>query len=284
LRNIIQFVGRHVNLILFLALQLFSIYLIVRYSQYHQAAFGKTFNKATNAVNSRYAHVTRYFDLQRVNDSLISVQEKLFNQQPSTRTKQDTAVAVHADSTRIDSAVYVQKYTYKSAFVISNSVAQYNNYLVVDKGSDDGIAVGMGVVNIHNQVVGIVTDVQEHYSAVMSVLHKDSHISGKLSKGGEVGTLFWDGALPNHIFLSGIPKSTRLSVGDMVITSGFSMAFPKGISIGRVESFTKESSSNFFRVHVKTAADFYNVPYVHIILHADAKGAQGLIEKIKNKP
>ncbi len=284
MRNIILFVGRHFNLILFLFLQLFSIYLIVRYSQYHQASFGRTFNRASHQINDRYARIARYFDLQRVNDSLIAVQENLFNKQASLQVLSDTIAHMHADTSKIDSIVYVQKYRYKSAFVVSNSVSQMNNYIVVDKGTEHGIGVGMGVVNMHNQLVGIVTDVDKQYAAIMSVLHKDSHISGKLQRGGEVGTLSWDGALPNHIFLTGIPKSAKVTVGDTVITSGFSTAFPKGVLIGRVTSFSSDPSSHFQTIKIKTAADFYNLPYVHLIIQADAQKAQNLIDKVQNKP
>ena len=97
------------------------------------------------------------------------------------------------------------------------------------------IKEGMGIIDPNSGVVGIVTDVSADYAVVMSLLHKDSHLSGKLLKGGETGTLNWDGKTPNIISLTGIPKSAKVAKGDTIISSGFSTSIPKGMMIGIVE-------------------------------------------------
>ena len=67
----------------------------------------------------------------------------------------------------------------------------------------------MGIVDPNNAVVGIITEVADDYAVVMSLLHKDSHISGKLLKAGETGHVTWDGKEPNIITLTDIPKSAK---------------------------------------------------------------------------
>ncbi|MEI2748740.1 MAG: rod shape-determining protein MreC [Ferruginibacter sp.] len=129
--------------------------------------------------------------------------------------------------------------------------------------------VGMGVVDPNNAVVGIVTDITDKYAVVMSLLHKDSHISGKLFKGGEAGTLNWDGKEPNIITLTNIPKSAKIVKGDSIITSGFSTTFPRGLMIGRVEGIYTEASNNYFKVKFRSAANFYNLQYVYVIENAE---------------
>ena len=137
--------------------------------------------------------------------------------------------------------------------------------MVLSRGSKDGIKEGMGVIDPNFSVVGIVTEVNQQYAVVMSLLHKDSHISGKLQKTGETGTLSWDGEMPNIITLNGIPKSAKINKGDTIISSGFSTALPKGIKIGNVEEVFKEKSTNFFKVKFRTSANFYNLQYVYVI-------------------
>ena len=123
----------------------------------------------------------------------------------------------------------------------------------------------MGIVDLNNSVVGAITEINGEFVVVMSLLHKDSRISGKLLKTGETGTVLWDGKHPNLVILSGIPKSTKVAKGDSVITSGFSTIFPKGILIGRIDEVFLEKSTNNFKIVVRTAANFHNLEYAYAI-------------------
>jgi rod shape-determining protein MreC len=149
---------------------------------------------------------------------------------------------------------------------------------------NDGLKVGMGVVDPNNAVVGIITEVDEKYAVVMSLLHKDSHISGKLAKGEETGTLNWDGTMVNYVTLNGIPNSAKIAKGDSIISSGFSTALPKGLKVGYVDAVFKETSTNLFRIKFKTAANFYNIQYVYVIENVDQEGVKQILDKIKTQP
>jgi rod shape-determining protein MreC len=142
---------------------------------------------------------------------------------------------------------------------------------------------GMGIVDPNNAVVGIITEVTDDYSVVMSMLHKDSRISGKLLKGGETGTLNWDGKEPNLVTLTNIPKSARIAKGDSIITSGFSTTFPKGMLIGRVEGVYTVPSSNYYKVKFHTAANFYNLQYVYAIYNEHQEPVNKIIDKLNKQ-
>ena len=81
---------------------------------------------------------------------------------------------------------------YISAKVISNSVQFRNNYFMLDKGYRAGIKKDMGVVTMDG-VVGIIIDVSENYSSGISLLHKDSRISGRIKKNDQLVNISWDG-------------------------------------------------------------------------------------------
>jgi len=261
-----------------------SIYFIVEYSKYHHAVFAGVSNKITGEVNRRYSNVQQYFYLKKTNDSLLKANEELYNKLKSDYALPDSASKIFIDSIRVDSVLKFRKYRYQAAKVISSSVSSQSNYLVLSIANLGNVKEGMGVVDPNNSVVGIITEVNKQYAVVMSLLHKDSHISGKLLKEGEVGTLNWDGVLPNIITLSGIPKSAKIAKGDTIISSGFSTAFPKGMKIGRVEAVYKETSTNYFRVKFRSTANFYNLQYVYIVQNADQDGVNEILDKIKIKP
>jgi rod shape-determining protein MreC len=258
--------------------------MIVQYSKYHHAAFGNFANNFSGNINKKYSNVQNYFYLRRINDSLLKANEMLYNKLKSDFTFPDTTSKGFIDSIRVDSMLQYKKFNYIGARVVSNSISSQSNYIVLAKGTNDNVKVGMGVVDPFNGVVGIITEVTEKYSVVMSLLHKDSHVSGKLLKGGETGTLNWDGKEVNLCTITGIPKSAKIIKGDEIVSSGFSTAFPRGLKLGKIESVYKETRTNYFRIIFRTAVDFNSLSYAYVIANADQDGVNEALNKIKKEP
>ena len=279
MRNIFLFIRSHFNFLLFVVLQIVCIYFIISYSKYHQASFGNFSNQMTGKIDKRYSNIENYFQLKRVNDSLVSANEKLYNKLRENYDIRDTLSRTVVDSIRNDSILQFRKFTYLSARVAANSVSTPSNFIILSRGKKQQFKIGMGIVDPNSAVVGIITDVSDDYSVVMSLLHKDSHISAKLFKTGETGTLSWDGKTPNIITLNGISKGVKINKGDSVITSGFSTTFPKGMLIGRVETIYNDNSSNSYVVKIRSAANFYNLQYAYAIDNAQAGEINRLLEK-----
>lgn len=283
MRNIFLFIRRYFNFLIFLFLQVFSIYFIIHYSNYHQAMFGNTANKVTGKVNEQYNKVEYYFQLKRTNDSLVRANEVLYNKLKADYDLPDSVSKAVLDTVKVDSVLQYRSYTYLHAKVVSNSVTTQNNFIVITGTNVPLMKVGTGIIDENNGVVGIITEISGNYAVVMSLLHKDSHVSGKLLKGGETGTLTWDGKEPNIITLTGIPKSAKIVKGDTIITSGFSTTFPKGMLLGRVDEVYNETSTNNFRIRFHTAANFYNLQYVYGILNRHQEPVNKLLDKVKKQ-
>ncbi len=282
MRNIFLFVRRYFNFLLFLLLQVLCIYFIVSYSKYHEAAFGYTANRLTGSVNKQYNKVEYYFQLKRTNDSLIKANEFLYNKLRSNYNIPDSVNKTFVDSIRIDSILQYRKFKYLSAKVVSSSTSSQSNYIILNGPNVREFKKGMGIVGVNNNAVGVITEVDGDYATVMSLLHKDSRINGKLFKGGETGTISWNGGQPNIISLSNIPKSAKINKGDTVLTSGLSAIFPKGIMIGRVNDVRPEKSTNNFKINLVTATDFYNLEYVYAIESADAEPVKKMLDNAKS--
>jgi len=282
-RNIFLFIRRYFNLLLFLFLQVFSIYLIVHYSRYHNAIFSSASNQLTGKVNKQFSRVEYYFQLKKTNDSLVKANAKLYNKLKADFELPDTTAKVFIDSLKVDSIEGYRKYRYYPAKVVYNSVAAQNNYLVLSRGLAQQVKIGMGVIDPNSGVVGVITDVSKDFAVVMSLLHKDSRISGKLLKGGETGTLNWDGKTPNIISLTGIAKSAKVAKGDTIISSGFSTSFPRGMMVGSVLEAIPEKSSSNYLIKFRSAANFYNLEYVYVIENKQAENIKDMLDNVKNK-
>lgn len=283
MRNIFLFIRRYANLLFFLLLQGFSIYLIVHYNRYQNAVFSNTANQLTGKVDEQYSKIKGYFFLRKTNDSLVKENAKLLNLLKADYLIPDSGNITKLDTVLVDSVKQYRRYSYMPAAVISSTVATQSNYIVLNRGTAQQLKKGMGVVDINNAAVGIITDVSDDYAVVMSLLHKDSHIDGKLLKGGETGTLTWEGDVPNIISINRISKSAKVAKGDTVITSGNSTTFPKGMLIGYVTEVIPEKSSNNYLIRFKTAADFHSLQYVYVIDNKQQEAVNQLLEKAKQQ-
>ncbi len=279
MRNIFLFIRRYFNVLLFVVLQVICLLLIVRYSKYHQAVFGSTANQITGKINAGYNNIEYYFHLRQTNDSLVKANEMLYNKLRYSFNLPDSVNREMLDSMKVDSLYPFRQYRFSSAKIIANDVTLPNNFLVLSKGSNDGFKPGMGVITAQGAVIGIITDVSNNYAVVMSLLHKDSKISGKLLKSGETGTLLWDGKEPNILVMNGVSKGAKPIAGDSIITSGFSTTFPKGLLLGRVISAKPDEGTSYLKITLRSAANFNTIEYGYVIDNFDAPGVNKLLEK-----
>ena len=284
MRNIFLFIRRFFNLIVFLLLQAFCIYLIVHYNRYHNAVASVYMNEITGRVNSQYAKVDDFLALKKKNQELQQQNERLLNLMKENFETPDTSTKIVTDSIPYDTLGNHRKWIYQAAKVVSNSVSAQNNFIVLGRGSGQQLKKDEGVIDPNNGVVGIVTDVSENYAVVMSLLHKDSKINALLKndpQGG--GTIVWDGNEPNYLSMINVRKSVKVTKGDTVFTSGITTTFPYGLMIGTVEQVAPEKSTNNYIIKIKSTANFYNLQYVYVIDNYQKEEINKLIEKAKSK-
>jgi len=246
--------------------------------------FGNTVNKLTGSINKQYDNVEYYFQLKKTNDSLVNANERLYNMLAQNYLIPDSVdVKQVVDTIKIDSIKQFRRFTYRQAKIVSNSVTAQNNYLVLFGNQVSHVKPGMGVVDANNGVIGNVTEISGNYAVVMSLLHSDSKLNGKLVKTGETGTVIWDGKNPDELIFTGISKGVKLAAGDSIITSGFSAIYPKGLLIGRIKYFQESKESSTYRIVLKPAANFHNIEYGYVIENAQQQEINKLLQNTKQK-
>jgi rod shape-determining protein MreC len=263
-RNIFLFIRRYFNFLFFLVLQIIALSFLFRYNKFHEAAFMGIANELTGRVSSRYSNVQYYFHLKKTNEALAAQNEQLLNQMKSNFQPADTAVQVVVDTTYVDTSGIQRRYVWRAARVVNNSVSLKNNYITIHRGEDQGVRKDMGVISPEG-IVGMVVNTSENYAVVMTMLNRQSSVSAKLKKGGEIGKVQWDGRSPDNVTMMNIPKSAEVAKGDSVVTSGYSLSFPPGILIGTVTNVVEDKTSNFVTLQIKPSTNFYNVEYVMVV-------------------
>lgn len=154
-------------------------------------------------------------------------------------------------------------YKWIPASIIKNTPNKQHNYLILNRGSNDGVETEMGVVT-HNAIVGVVGAVSEHYCYVISFLNPTQRVSAMVSDNSDIGLLSWNGTSPREATLSHVPLSSAAAVGDTVRTSGFSTIYPPDIPVGIVSSV--DAVSGMYKdLTVEMFHDVRNIKYVYIV-------------------
>ena len=154
-------------------------------------------------------------------------------------------------------------FSFIQAKVIRNTLNTPHNYLIIDKGSKDGVEEDMGVIT-PNGVVGITRGVSENYSYALSFKNHMMSISARLRQDGPVGTMAWDGKSRNTALLKEIPHHIQHTPGDTVYTSGYSAIFPAGIPVGTTENARIVNGSTY-EMDVNLFEDFNSLRYAIIV-------------------
>jgi len=259
MRNLINFFIRFYFFFLFVLLFSVSLILISRTHQHQRTLFLHSGNLIVGSVYKQVDHIQSYLSLKRVNEQLTNENTWLLHQTMASFMQKDQNEMVYHDT------LYIRRFKYINAGVINNSVMYRNNFLTLDKGSNDGVEKDMGVITAEG-VVGIVHNVSGHFSTVISLLHKDVQISVRLQKSNHIGTLSWEGGDYRTAVMSYIPSHVELSHGDTIVTSGFSTIFPQGIFIGTIGDYEIRRGDNFFTASVELALDFNRIANVFVVI------------------
>ena len=256
MRNLIQFINKNHVLLLFIMLELCALFMIVQNNHFQRAAFINSTNGVTAKTFQTLSNWKNYFSLKSVNEQLVLENAKL----KTLISKKET----------FDTIASVSPKKYIAAMIINNSVAKRNNYVTLDKGAKHGVEKGMGVVT-SNGVVGIIKEVSENFSSVLSILHGKSKTSVVLKNSYYFGSIEWKGGNYQNAVVNDIPSHVELNIGDTIITSGYSSIYPAEIPIGTISEINTKPNKNFHKIEIKFLEDFKKLKYVYITKGALSK-------------
>lgn len=235
------------------------------YSKSHEVFFGGWTNEIAGNINKYYNDWTYYLDLKATNAKLVAENASLRNQLAQNFISIDTNRKSGTLVLRKDSVEKIRKFYYYPAKVVGNTFTLQKNYIWVERGAKQGVKKDMAAINPDGSIVGIVVEVNDNYSKIMSLLHRNSKVSAMLKRDKVAGSIEWDGTDPSILLLKNISKSAAPKIGDTVLTSPYSSNFPSQLMVGRVTAIIKDPASNFLTLNVKAATNFFNLEYVYLV-------------------
>jgi len=270
MQQIVNFILKNSNRLLFLLLLVFSLFLTIQSHSYHKSRIISSANFLSGGVYEKINNISEYFSLRTQNDALAQENAKLRSILFNTK---DTSTIQKLDSIRGLNAtdIIVSK-------VIHNTYDSHENYLTINSGSVHGIKPDMGVVN-SSGIVGIIDDTSPKYATVISILNIKSQINAKIKKSNHFGSLIWDGKSTGFVQLIDIPRLAAIRKGDTIVTGGQSVIFPANINIGTIDKIYIDNKTNYYTLNVKLFNDMTNLGHVYVIKSKDREE----ILKLENK-
>lgn len=186
------------------------------------------------------------------------------NLQTEIITLQQQVSEIELLSALLDFARARPENAYQAAAVIGQDPSPFLHYVIINRGSDDGIRRGMPVV-AQQGLVGRVAQVTANAARVELITDPAAQVSVRLQPSQVDGVL--SGSIIGELGIDLIPQDAALQAGDLVFTSGIGGVYPSNILIGQVNSVRQEATALFQTATVQPAVDFSRLEIVLIIVN-----------------
>ena len=166
------------------------------------------------------------------------------------------------------------QYEYIAATVIGREISPFLQYIIIDKGIEDGVRYGMPVVT-QQGLVGRVDAVIANAARIKLITDSTSVVNVQLQSANVEAQLI--GSLTGDVSLNMIPIDETIEPGDVILTSGLGGNYPPNIFIGQVLSTQRRNNALFQTATVQPIVDFSSINAVLVVTNFEAVDISPLI-------
>lgn len=172
-----------------------------------------------------------------------------------------------------ESSIFPAGSTFCAARVIGRSPTRWEDWIQIDKGSADGLAVNQPVVGATGPtddslagkgLVGKVVAVTAHSAQVQLITDPEFSAAALVQDTRAEGIL--EGSVTDSLVMDYVERDELVVIGSVVITSGAGQLFPKGIPIGKVTSVGEEDVNIYKVVGVQPFVDVTALEEVMVLI------------------
>lgn len=146
--------------------------------------------------------------------------------------------------------------------VIGRDPSNLAGYLIIDRGTRQGVAVGMPVLT-HRGLVGRVTEAAPNSSKVLLITDPSSSVNALIQESRATGVV--QGSIRQGLTMRYIQQTEDVKPGDLVLTSGLGGNFPTRLIIGQVTAVMKTDVELFQQAEVRPSVDFGRLEMVLVL-------------------
>lgn len=279
MNKLLEFIRSIYVVVLFVLLEVVALSYYARSNAYTQARLLTRSNQVVGGVQGLFTRVRTFWQLseenRRLTEQIIALEEELTAYREA---EAEGRLRLLADS------MQQLPYYYTTARVTTSSINRTRNFVVVDRGSEQGVETDMALLAANGAMVGHVVSVSKNYAVALTILNPRFQASGKLSHNPDYyGSIRWEGGNYRYVTMDELSKYADIHVGDKVISTGFSDYFPADIPIGEVESFQLNETGTYYTVRVRLAADMSSLSNVILARNPNSQELKGLEAKLKKR-
>jgi rod shape-determining protein MreC len=153
---------------------------------------------------------------------------------------------------------------YRAAAVIGRDPSPFLHYVIINRGSNDGILRGMPVVTDQG-LVGRIDAVIADAARIQLITDPASSVNVRLQNAETEGSLV--GSVTGDVSLQLIPQQVNVQAGDLVLTSGLGGGYPPDLIIGQVVNVRSRDFDLFQQATVQPVVDFNRLEIVLVIVN-----------------
>jgi rod shape-determining protein MreC len=178
----------------------------------------------------------------------------------------NAANEVYLENKRLKNLLsFKQKSQFKviAARVIARSPDSWSSIMIIDKGSHHGIKPGMVVIS-YLGLVGRVVENTEFTSKIMLINDSNLSVSCLVQRSRQEGLV--SGTLGSSLIMKYLPKECDIKISDLIVTSGLSSSYPKGLIVGTVVDIAEEFSGLSRYAIIKPAVNLSDIEEALVII------------------
>ncbi|MCQ2344327.1 MAG: rod shape-determining protein MreC [Paludibacteraceae bacterium] len=277
MKILFDFLIKHIATIVFIILEMVAVALLYNRNDFSRTVIARHSLTVQSYFAAIGSDIADYFYLKQTNRQLAEDNARLNEELASLRAVFDS---LQCDS--VVSALTPANVEYTPARIIFQSINGTRNYVIIDRGSADGITVDMGVV-ANGCAYGVVGSVAPHYAVVLPLINTNVQVSAKIMSNKQLGLIAWEGGRKDCVTLNELPTHVHPKPGDSIFTSSFSSIFPENVLIGRVSKDKNKHVEGFNHIIVNLAIDYGTVRYVAVIRNRNKEEYNGLVQEMESE-
>lgn len=238
------------------------------------AVAGRVVSKPANALTNVFESVNHLLDTYEENQRLKQEIDSVYEIQAELSVTKEQNEALKEELELQNS---LTDYSTITGAVIARNPDSWVEEVIVDRGSQDGVELGMAVMSGQG-LIGRISEVNPTSSKVRLISTMDQRnnlVSSEIiTEEGDVvhGVISAYEAETGRLIMDQITTNVTLEPGQQVVTSGLSGKTPRSLLIGTVDEVTMDNFGLSQRVYVVPAGDFNDIRYVSIIdRHAESE-------------
>ncbi|MBN2084053.1 MAG: rod shape-determining protein MreC [Anaerolineales bacterium] len=217
-------------------------------------------------------------NLQELIQTNSQLEERVAQLEAEVVTLRDQAAEVDQLKALLGAAREAPENRYLAAQVIGRDTSPFLHYLILDQGSIAGVRRGMPVVN-EKGLVGRITEVSASASKLQLITDPDSVINARIQESRAEGILV--GRATGELEMIYVSQDIKVTVGEIVVTSGLGGGFPPEILIGRVVSVHRRDYELYQTAIIEPRSDFSRLEMVLIITNFEPVLIDPLLERAR---